>query len=464
MKSDKHNDLLPRDAALARLLAEALECKPAGDAQSSACPDAETLAAYAEHGLSDREASRWEGHIADCSRCQKIIAGVVISGENLEEASNKEQGSPAPASVIRKPIPQPGAVEISRWPGFRHWWLPGLGLAAAVVLWFALHPALLHQASPQRAAATTGTSQGSAQGNPSASYTKPEETQMAQAQVPQPPEGISGAAGISGGTIRDSEEPPANSTADALKKSAQQGSLQSEGQSEAQNARQTPPVSPAISEAPRAAAPPVPEAKEKDSGAASAQTTDKKTQTIDALAAPAAGAPAAAAPAAPAAEPAPKAGPTQDLARQLDISAGFSSTNQVRALAKIVTSPIEFASPNRSVLWRVGQAGLIENSSDQGQTWRPQASGVIADLLAGAAPSAKIAWAAGRGGIILRTEDGEHWQRVMPPSFVNAAGAQNVAPPDWISIEARDELHATIVSRDLHRYATADGGRTWVQQ
>jgi hypothetical protein len=320
--------------------------------------------------------------------------------------------------------------------------VPGLGLAAAVVLWFAFHPALLHQASPQRAAATIETSQGSAHGNPSAPSAKPEETQMAQTKVPPPPEGISG------GTIRDSEEPQANST--ALKKSAQQGSLQSEGQSEGQNERQTPTVPPATSGAPRAAAPPVPEAKEKDSGAASAKATDKKTLT-DALAAPAEGAPAAAAPAAPAAEPAPKAGPTQDLARQLDRSAGFSSTNQVRALAKIASPPIVFASPDRSVLWRVGPAGLIENSSDQGQSWRPEASGVTADLLAGAAPSAKIAWAVGRGGIIVRTEDGEHWQRVMPPSFVNAAGAQNVAPPDWISIEARDELHATVVSRDLHR-------------
>ena len=189
MKSDKHNDLLPRDAALARLLAEALESKAAGDAQSSACADAEVLAAYAEHGLSDREASRWEGHIADCSRCQKIIAGLVISGENLKEARTKGQGSPAPASVIRKPVPQPGAVEISRRPRLWHLWVPGLGLATAVVLWFAFHPALPHQASPQRAAATTGASQDGAQGNPSASSTKPGETQMAQAQVPQPPEG-----------------------------------------------------------------------------------------------------------------------------------------------------------------------------------------------------------------------------------------------------------------------------------
>ena len=148
MKSDRHNELLPRDAVLARLLEEALESKAAGEAQGSACPDAEILAAYAEHGLSDREASRWEGHIADCSRCQEIIAGVVVGGENLEETRNEEQGSLAPAFVIRKP--GPGASGISRWPGFWRWWVPGLGLATAVVLWFVLHPALPHQASPHQ--------------------------------------------------------------------------------------------------------------------------------------------------------------------------------------------------------------------------------------------------------------------------------------------------------------------------
>jgi hypothetical protein len=448
MKSDKHNDLLPRDAALARLLAEALESKAAGEAQSSACPDAEILAAYAEHGLSDLEASRWEGHIADCSRCQTIIAWVVISGENLEEARNKEQGSPAPASVIRKPVPQPGAVEISRWPRLWRLWVPGLGLAAAVVLWFAFHPALLHQASPQRAAATTGTSQGSAQGNPSASSTKPEETQMAQAQVPPPPEGISGAIGISGGTIRDSGELQANSTADALKKSAAQGALRSQGQNEAQ--------APPVLEAGRAAR--TPEARAKDAEPASAAAADQKKEKVEVSGeAPAI---ATAAPSASRLAPPSAAAPQQSFGA----SARASASNQMQALARIATSPIEFASPDRSVLWRVGPAGLIESSRDQGKSWHPQASGVTADLLAGAAPSAKIAWAAGRGGIIVRTEDGEHWQRVMPPSFVNAAGAQNVAPPDWISIEAGDELQATIVSRDLHRYATADGGRTWVQQ
>ena len=438
---------------LARLLEEALESKAAGEAQGSACPDAEILAAYAEHGLPDREASRWEGHIADCSRCQEIIAGVVVGGENLEETRNEEQGSLAPAFVIRKP--GPGASGISRRPGFWRWWVPGLGLATAVVLWFVLHPALPHQASPQpgsqSAAATTGTSQG-AQGNPSASSTKPEETQMAEAKAPPPPPTtVSGAEVASGGAIRDSEEPRANSSADALKKAPKQESLQSEGQSEAQ--------APPVLDADRAAG--TPEARAKDAEPPSAEAADQKKEKVEVS-----GETPAIATAAPSAlqlAPPSAAAPQ----RSFGTSARASVSNQMQALAKSASSPIVFGSPDRSALWRVGPGGLIENSSDRGQTWRSEASGVTADLLAGAAPSAKVAWAVGRSGIIVRTEDGERWQRVMPPSFVdgvNGAGAQNAAAPDWISVEARDELHATIVSRDLRRYATADGGRTWVQQ
>jgi hypothetical protein len=442
MKSNKPNDRLPRDATLARLLAEALDSKAAGDVKSAACPDTEVLAAYAEHGLSGQEASRWEGHIADCGRCQKIIAGVVVSGENLADAEIQEQGSLVSASAVRKPELQPAALEISRRPSLWRWWAPAIGLAAAVALWFALHPVLPPKPASPRAAVTAGTSQSTAQGNTAASSAKPEETQMAQANVPPPPP-----AGISGGKLRDSEEPRANPSADALKKSPKQGSLQNE--------RQTP-MSPAVSEVARAEASTA--AKEKDGGAPSAQEMDAKRQTTDALAEtpapPTAAAPPAAEPA-----PAPEASQTQGLARQLDRSAGFSSTNQVRALAKTLSSSNVFASPDRSVLWRVGPAGLIENSIDQGKTWQRQASGVTADLVAGAAPSAKIAWAVGKGGIILRTEDGEHWQRVTPPSV-----AQKIGPPDWVAIDARDELHATVGSPDLHRYATTDGGRTWVQE
>jgi photosystem II stability/assembly factor-like uncharacterized protein len=121
-----------------------------------------------------------------------------------------------------------------------------------------------------------------------------------------------------------------------------------------------------------------------------------------------------------------------------------------------------FGSPNRRALWRLGSGGRIEHSTDEGQTWQPQASGVTADLLAGAAASEKIAWVVGRAGIIVRTEDGERWRQVTPPAI--EAATPSALNSDWIVVEARDALHATIISRDLRRFVTEDGGRTWVQQ
>jgi photosystem II stability/assembly factor-like uncharacterized protein len=87
---------------------------------------------------------------------------------------------------------------------------------------------------------------------------------------------------------------------------------------------------------------------------------------------------------------------------------------------------------------------------------------VTADLLAGVAPSEKIAWVVGRAGIIVRTEDGERWRQVTPPAI--EAATPSALNSDWIVVEARDALHATIISRDLRRFVTEDGGRTWVQQ
>jgi photosystem II stability/assembly factor-like uncharacterized protein len=106
------------------------------------------------------------------------------------------------------------------------------------------------------------------------------------------------------------------------------------------------------------------------------------------------------------------------------------------------------------VLWRLGPGGRIERSSDQGRTWQEQSSGVTSDLLGGAAPSDKAVWIAGRAGVILRTTDGERWQRAASPD----------ATADWTAIEAGDALHATVTSSDRRRFATEDGGQTWKQQ
>jgi hypothetical protein len=144
MSFDKPDDLHSRDTALARLLAEALksQSKPAGHGRDSACPDAEVLAAYAEQGLAEEETARWENHFADCDRCQRIIAVLAASGEELAEAEVETLGSLAAASsTARTPVAQNAATRwtvIWRRPVFWRWLVPVAGIASAAALWLAL--------------------------------------------------------------------------------------------------------------------------------------------------------------------------------------------------------------------------------------------------------------------------------------------------------------------------------------
>ncbi|PYU20108.1 MAG: hypothetical protein DMG30_22290 [Acidobacteria bacterium] len=445
MSFDTPDDPHSRDTRLARLLAEALRSrsKDAAGLETSACPDAEVLATYADHGLAEEETPHWESHFADCDRCQKIIAVLAASGEKLTESEVERLGSlAAAASASRQPVARKAAKPwkmIWRRPALWRWLVPAAGLASAA-LWFALRQPPPRQAlSSQKTAATNGAPQSEASGSTAVSA-KADETQIAQANLPAPP-----AAPPPGALPRDRETVPTKSS-DAARQEPK--SKQESVRSAAQE--------PMVSEADNAL-----EAREdtaKDNRFPSSQPVDKKSQIVDALGA----APPVASPAAPSTPPPAREG-ERAVRQELDRATGAPVPAQLKPLTLTASPAIVFASPNRRALWRLGSGGRIERSTDQGQTWQPQTSGVTADLLAGAAPSEKIAWVVGRAGTIVHTEDGEHWQRVAPPPAIKAATAQSPAP-DWLGVEARDTLHATIISRDLRRFVTEDGGRTWVQE
>jgi photosystem II stability/assembly factor-like uncharacterized protein len=146
------------------------------------------------------------------------------------------------------------------------------------------------------------------------------------------------------------------------------------------------------------------------------------------------------------------------------------ANRNIAAMAKVSAAPIVFGTPDRGVQWRISVGGRIERSTDQGKSWQPQASGVTSELLAGATVSNKIAWIVGRADVILRTTDGEHWQRTttppMPPLSSGAGGSVDAiaSSPDWSAIQSSDALHAIITSADGRHYATTDGGRTWIPE
>jgi len=108
--------------------------------------------------------------------------------------------------------------------------------------------------------------------------------------------------------------------------------------------------------------------------------------------------------------------------------------------------------PGEKHAWRLGDAGLIEVSTDGGKTWKSQNSGVSTDLTAGSATSDKICWVAGKSGTLLLTVDGgEHWNLVSSPITTDLGG-----------VHATDASHASIWDlSNRNSFETNDGGVTW---
>jgi Photosynthesis system II assembly factor YCF48/Putative zinc-finger len=124
--------------------------------------------------------------------------------------------------------------------------------------------------------------------------------------------------------------------------------------------------------------------------------------------------------------------------------------SEAKATFRVDSGVRGFASPDASVRWRIGAAGMIQRSADGGATWTILVSGATEDLTAAAAPSATVCWIVGRAGTVLLSTDGVRWQRVGFPERV-----------DLTAIQATDSRDATVTTVDGRRFRTADGGRTW---
>src|SRR4029077_426845 len=309
----------------------------------------------------------------------------------------------AASSTARTPVAQNAATRwtmIWRRPVFWRWLVPVAGIASAAALWLALRQTPPPESlSAQKIATRSEAPQNEIVPGTTARSAKPYDTQIAQADLPAAP----ASSPSSGVLLRDKEKAQANSSVatrqEALKK-----------QETSRSAAQEPPPSEADALETR-------EEAAKDNRVPSAQAAEQKSQAGDAPTAA-----ASAAPVAPSTPPPSRVG-ERAARRDLDTAAGAPAPTRLKALAANELQPIVFGSPNRRVLWRLGSGGRIEHSTDEGQTWQPQASGVTADLLAGAAASEKIAWVVGRGGIIVRTEDGEHWRQVTPPPATQSVAA-----------------------------------------
>jgi len=100
--------------------------------------------------------------------------------------------------------------------------------------------------------------------------------------------------------------------------------------------------------------------------------------------------------------------------------------------------------------WRVRNDTLVERSIDSGVTWEAIAIEPPAIIAAGAAPTLNSCWLVGSGGVVLRSTDGQHFDRVK---FPEAVGLK--------AITATSVRDATVTAVDGRVFVTTDAGATW---
>ncbi len=435
---------------------------PSGPAAPGAsCLDSETLAAYHERSLLAEEMNSCKEHIVGCAHCQAILAQLEATDSILLPVEEKEVrimdvATPVAAAAIERTAAQttfpdkassPRPIRAPRW-----WWLaPAGALAAGLLVWVARHenqPHLLEhneikmarvQEPPTPAPLVARQAPASPPSHQLANKPPAIINGMASAQIPRELGNLKQQGKFDSRARVTLAKPPAGDesamrkdgerySSDALIRDENQLDLGAKNV-EAGAARETVEVQTQAANAPvqnQANAAQVPGPSPLGQAESAKKGKSESATSLYRAAAPPAPAP-------------PRV-------------AAFSDSAAMEMAALTNSRLIPAPAPDSKIMWRVGQAGLIEFSSDGGASWSRQTSGVSVDLTAGSAPSAKVCWIVGRAGTILLTTDGgAHWSMSHSP-----------LEEDWAGILALDALHATIWNvRHTKTFETADGGATW---
>jgi Putative zinc-finger len=396
-----------RHDAMAGLLKRSL----AGDAGAgNDCPEPEMLAAYFERSLDADETAHVELHLSECARCRDQLAAL----GRVEEAGA--------APVVQAPRHQPRASWLWDW----RWLAPVAAVLVIDAVWATRRPELTRIAEQPTSAVATP--QSALQAPPQdKQLSQPSLTAPAPSAVPAP-----------------TKAAPAASAREA----------KSQIRVDSQIAAAPPPPKPAASSANAVSAENLPfSARDLVAPNELSKKTVAPPQT-----APASGAPIVAG-----------TGRGNGVGIAGGVAAGAVvvdsarakqqrvATNGLQTQAEIVTTTEEQLSasfivhtPDKRILWRIGNAGFIERSGDGGLTWNGTLPKQNAHYNVGSAPSAKVCWLVGNDGIILLTQDASNWQTIPPPMQTN-----------FVAIAARDAWTATVTTADGRKFTTTNQGESW---
>jgi hypothetical protein len=477
MDSRDEAKIRQREEQLARRVGEALDQIAPSAAQE--CPDAEIIAAYAEHALGPAESSQWEDHFATCARCRTVLRVLTASADTpLAEKEVARLGQLV--SPVRPPVELTEKSTERTRPKLLDWrprWLaPALGMAAVLAVWFAMRPpwrapdqgatgTLVAQAPKDELPSSQAPAENRVSSDPRQKDQKtasapPASRLSTESQAFNAPAGLPAKSSVDAASGLDQISPNSSS-----RMSSVQEEKKLEAAPDARRAR-VPAAPPSLSESAKekaAMAAPVVEPQsqtkvatnatpsaivpqlEKDDAkrSADAPLRDKQQATAQGQAA------------------APSSAPvTGAVSPEMQSSPRNEQTFGVMRAAQPYSTLLK--APSGSTLWRAGKSGVIERSTDAGKTWSPQTSPSQEDWLAGASVSDTVCWLVGRKGAIARTTDGTRWERVSAPA--QAAAAVGNKSQDWVNVTANDGQSATITAADGRRFATHDGAKTWQPQ
>jgi hypothetical protein len=382
-----------------KLLREAFGAR-AGTVPPTPCLDAETAAALADGTLPARERSGADSHVADCLRCQAMLA------------------------ALARTMPPMTPRVWWRRPAFV-WLAPLTAVAAALLVWIniprreivssTVQPGPIVLRLPDRDAAPPA--------SPPAAADQP--SQSARGDVTPPPGAAHG--------VPAPAAPPLAFRAPA----AEQERDRMASQRDAEASRQTPLADSSAAE--KAVPPPPPAAAERRESESVGQLQARPLPQV-------AGAPL------PSADQAGSRAAAAERAPQVTETVTVATSNVApQPLMRRLASETVIVSPNFASRWRIGTGGVVQHSADGGATWQTQTTGVSVSLVGGASPSPAVCWLVGPAGIVVVTKDeGRSWQRLPFPATV-----------DLRSVRATDDKTATVVAADSRTFSTSDGGRTW---
>jgi hypothetical protein len=453
-----------RDSQFERALARHLR----NASPDSACPDAETLAAYHKRTLSLEEMSLYKEHITGCERCQETLALVEqtgdLPGEEWEHQNELEPVERMALSAAMRPTTvtkgassekilagTPSAKSISAsakpetMPSRPPWrWIVPIGaIAASVIVWIGVNEIRMQRLQQMSTAQMAENRPAPAQ-LPQPSTESVDRLRKEMTPAEQKDKEVSRPKSIAPVLPQMASRQRAESStgAGAVPSSENNLAVQKQNEMEATTGRRL--AKPQVASPPSnlaaksrsldSAGPPPPPAPSVTNSSATEKKKEEQRKSVTESVAVTAAAPAV----------------NMTSAEMVAVEGRDAADLMKLAIA----SRRYIVAPGEKQAWRLGDAGKIERSTDRGRTWKLQQSGVTADLTAGFATSDKVCWVIGKTGTLLLTTDGgKHWKLISSPITEDLGG-----------IHATDALHASIWDVPNRKsFETSDGGLTWKQ-